>query len=397
MSRPAPGRLLLDLLASEREPDIASLAELSETGWAELASLAKLHRLEPQLYAQHRMAEFVPAALVARWREAHRRSALVAMAQAADLDETCGLLAAQGFAPLALKGAFLAHHCYPEAAQRPMRDIDLLVPEDQVLAAYQCLISAGYRPLEESKIGLADHARLEQHLPPLACPRGTVLELHMRLSERDGRLEYATPDGDEAGVIARAVTIGGIRYPAPTDMLAHLVTHAVYGHRFDCGPLLLGDVRWLAGCHPVDWGAFWDRAHRQQWSGGARLVIELVRSYHGRAIVPHHPAEPAEPDPGLVDLARDLLVQDHTAKGFARILATIRAGGWAYLGRRLSGTVVGDAEAPVTIERGRDGGRIAWTLRQLGTAAREFARAPVRRQARDLARFQSWLDSEVRR
>ena len=46
-----------------------------------------------------------------------------------------------------------------------MRDIDLLVPPDQALAAWEVLLAAGYGPLAEAKIPLAEVMRLEQHLP----------------------------------------------------------------------------------------------------------------------------------------------------------------------------------------------------------------------------------------
>ena len=71
----------------------------------------------------------MPAAIAGSWRAAHRRAAITALAQCADLARTAGLLEAAGFAPIALKGAWLAHHAYPEPAQRPMRDLDLLVRE----------------------------------------------------------------------------------------------------------------------------------------------------------------------------------------------------------------------------------------------------------------------------
>ena len=382
----APGRLLLDLLGTAKATDSG------QAKWDQLGAMARLHRLEPLLHFRHSENPAIPQSLRDQWRDAHRRAAMVALAQRADLEDCSALLAGQGFAPVALKGAFLAAHAYPEPALRPMRDLDLLVPQEQVLPAYRALMAAGYAPFEPPKIPLAEHARLEAHMPPLAMPRGSVLELHARISDLDGRLEYATPAGNEAGVIARAIELDGIRYPAPTDMLAHLVIHAVYGHRFDCGPLLLSDVHYLVARHPLDWTAFWTAARAGAWHDGARLVIELVRRYHGANAVPHHPAEPAPPPAAIVDLARDLLVQDWERKLYPRLLATAMTGGFGYLVRRLTGRVAAQGEEAVTIDRARDGGRLRWAGRQAALMAQGLASPATRRQAWQLARFRRWIE-----
>ena len=387
MSSRRAGRALLDLLGTVTEPPALDRAE-----WAALASVAALHRLEPLLHSRHGENPAIPQDVRDQWREAHRRAAMVTLAQRADLEDCAALLAGQGFAPVALKGAFLAAHAYPEPALRPMRDLDLLVPQEQVLPAYEALMAAGYQPFAVPKIALAEHARLEAHMPPLAMPRGSVLELHARISERDGRLEYATPAGNEAAVMARAVTLDGIRYPAPTDMLAHLVIHAVYGHRFDCGPLLLSDVHYLVARHPVDWSAFWTAARAGAWHDGARLVIELVRRYHGADAVPPRPAEPAVPPEAILDLARDLLVQDWQRKLFPRLLATAMTGGFGYLAKRLTGRVGAEGQDAVTIDRAREGGRLRWAGRQAAQMARDLASPAVRRQAWQLAKFRRWIE-----
>ena len=389
MDRAALGRVLLDLVGTETNPD---LEPLTEHDWTALNRIAGLHRLEVLLHAMHQQSPAIPAEIAAQWFIAHRRGAMEVMVWQSELAETFAKLEAAGYAPVALKGAWLAAYAYPEPVQRPLRDIDLLLPADQVLPAWRMLVEDGCVPIQHSKLSLEDHARLEQHMPPLTLPRGTVLELHSRISELSGRLEYATPAGNEAELLARAVTIDGIRYPEPTDMLAHLVIHAVYGHRLDCGPLLLSDVYFLIKRHPVDWARFWQAANTGKWAAGAALVFALVRAAHGAKAVPDDPAEPEPPSPDMLALAQDLLVQDYEAKTYARLAAALATGGFGYAWRRLTGRVAGGAESTVLIDRKAEGGRIGWAVSRIGAMARDLANPEVRAEARRLARFRRWLE-----
>lgn len=384
--------MLLALLGSASQPGPQLLQSLGPPDWERIGAIARTHRLGPQLHSLHRDAADVTSALRDEWREAHRAAAITALAQRADLEDCCELLERHGFHPLALKGAFLARHAWPEHALRPMRDLDLLLPQDQVLAAYDLLLANGYTQPEPSKLSLTDHVRLEQHMPALSMPRGSWLELHMRISELEGRLEYATPAGNEAVVLARAVMFDGIRYPCANDMLGHLITHAIYGHRLDCGPLLLGDVRYLVARHAVDWDAFWAEAHAGRWAAGAALVFELVRAYHGADAVPRHGQEPAV-SPEMLDLAQDLIVQDWETKIFSRFAATIATGGFGYVWRRITGRMEGGIEEGAVIDRKAEGGRIKWMLRRTGGLLRDLANPQVRAQTRRLARYRRWLES----
>ncbi len=384
-------RLLLDLLATASEPDARAIGAIDEAGWLQIEAWAALHRLGPLLHARQHGNPAIPLRLREVWRDAHRHYALTAMAQQADLANCVALLETHGFSPVALKGAFLARYAYPAAALRPMRDIDLLLPLEQVLPAFRLLLEAQYKMDSEPKAALEDIVRLELHMPPVLMPRGSVLELHARISELDGKLEYATPAGNEALLLSRTITRDGLRYPCPQDMLAHLIVHAVYGHRLDCGPLVLSDIHFLALTHPIDWPMFWDTARAGGWERGARLMIELARRFHGCEALPVLPQEPAAPSEPLIAVSCKLLLQDYVSKKPARFLATILTGGFSTLLKRASGRVTGEGEETLTLDRTSEGGRISWALQQCRQLWSDLSDPAVRQQARELAHFKRWL------
>jgi Uncharacterised nucleotidyltransferase len=389
MDVPALRRILLDLVGTARVP---ALGRLSASDWQALDQIAAMHRLQPLLHARHGGNPALLRAIADGWRAAHRTAAITALAQQADLIRTAGLLTAAGFTPVALKGAWLAHHAYPDAAQRPMRDLDLLVPREQVLGAFAALLSAGFTQPDPAEMPLEAIVRLDKHMPLLA-PGGTLIELHHRLWEPDGRLEHASPQANETAILARAV-IGkyGIRYLASADLLAHLIVHAVYSHRLDCGPLLLPDIAWLLQTAEVDWSHFWAEAAAGNWRDGARLVLELVARTYPEAEIDFAPDQGAPPPADLLEVAPDLLLQELETRASARLAAaTLKAGASALVSRSL-GRRSAKGETEVTRDMAHEGGRAGWALSRSWRTIRDLSRRDTRRQSRQLAALSSWLD-----
>lgn len=368
------------------------LDRLSESDWDRLNFLAAQHRLRPLLHAQHDSDPAIPARIRTDWQDAHRLAALEAMQIRHELGQCVRSLEAAGIAPVALKGAWLSAHAYPSPALRPMRDIDLLVPRDQVLDAYAVLRGAGYAEFEAPEMSLEDTLRLDKHLPPLVAPRGTVVELHHRLWEPDGRLDHASPTETAALPAETVRDQDGIAYLAPSDTLAHLIVHAVYSHRLDCGPLLLPDIDFLLRTAPIDWPAFWDRATREGWRSGARLVLELVAAYRKGAQI-DFAADGGAPAPqALIEAAPDLLLQDLDTRRSAGLAAAAIKAGPTQLLQRMRGRRSAHGEAEVTRSVEHEGGMIGWAGSRLWRSLTELTRPDVRRQSRQLAALSTWLD-----
>ena len=380
------------LLAMVGTGEVPGLEGLGTADWSALNALAAQHRLKPLLHFQHANDARIPAAVRVDWHEAHQVAALQAMLTRHELRECARLLEAAGITPIALKGAWLSAHAYPAPALRPMRDIDLLVPQDQVLAAYSALKAAGYRDYGPAEMSLEQAVQLDKHLPPLIAPRGTVVELHHRLWEPDGRLDHASPMQQVPETAKTVRDEDGIAYLAPQETLAHLIVHAVYSHRLDCGPLLLPDIDYLLRAAPVDWPAFWLRATSEGWRSGARLVLELVASYRpGTGIdfaADSGPPPPAE----LIAAAPDLVLQDLDTRRSAGLAAAAIKSGPARLFQRLRGRRGAHGEADVTRSMEHEGGMIGWAGSRVWRSLSELARADVRRQSRQLAALSTWLD-----
>ncbi len=388
MSPAALRRRLLDLVGTRR---LAEFADLSAENLVALERMAVQHRLQPLLHHQHRTHPDLPPVLAEAWSAAFRSQALLALSQRAELDRTVALLRAGGFAPLALKGAWLSRYAYPHPALRPLRDIDLLLDPDSVIPAFARLEAEGCRQIEPSELPLADLIRTDKHLPPLLSPGGTVVELHHHLWEPDGRLDHASPAAIDAAVRAAAVTeVDGLAYPAPIDMLAHLIAHAVYSHRLDCGPLLLADIDFLLRVRPIDWVQFWDRAAAEGWANGARLVLALVERHRTGATIDWGDQAPVPA--ALLDDAADLLLQELDRRQSAGVLASLQRRGWQGLLDRVTGRRRVAAGPAVQRDMAAAGGFLSWAGSRWRRTAGDLAHRDTRQQARSLARLSTWLD-----
>ena len=390
MDLPALRRVLLALVGNQQAPN---LSDLDETDWVVINGLAGQHRLKPLLHAQHREYVAVPVDVRRDWQGAHRVAALQAMVARSELIECVGLLEAAGFAPIALKGAWLAHYAYPAPSLRPMRDLDLLVPVTQILDGYAALLAAGYSEFEPPETPLTDIVRLDKHMPMLVAPRGSIVELHHRLWEPDGRLDHATPMQDEAALRARAVVDeDGIRYLAPQDMLAHLIIHAVYSHRLDCGPLLLADIDFLLKSAAINWPQFWARAASEGWRSGARLVLEMVATYRAVASIDFSCDTGAPTPTEVLGSVPDLLLQELATRRSAGLAAAALKAGPMKLLQRVRGRRGAHGEAEVTRTMDHEGGMLGWAGSRAWRSVAQLSRIDVRRQARQLAALSQWLD-----
>lgn len=327
--------LLLDLISPARPVDQARLDALGEPQWQNILRMARQHRLGPLLHWQLGRAHAhlqCPESVKAQLLASYRQSALRNLMLQRELLLVHGILHDAGIPYVALKGAFLAVHAYPQPALRPMRDLDILVSEDQVLQAFQVLLDGGLTRNKSYEGSPEAWAQLYKHLPPLRSPSGSLnVELHRRVFRPDKDHGAAAELSLDPGFWQRALALplgqASIRYEPPTDLLLHLIVHAAYDHEFDNGPLLLSDLAFLLDRHPIDWPLFWSMAERGGHSRGCWLALKLTERYWGEQPIawPDNPALPDLEEGGLLARAAQLMLRDFDARENVSLHATMDA------------------------------------------------------------------------
>ncbi|WP_439814304.1 nucleotidyltransferase domain-containing protein [Zavarzinia sp. CC-PAN008] len=279
--------LLLDLLAPERPVDPARLEALDDGDWERIQAMVRDHRLAPLLHWRltHEHAGLpVPAAVAEALAQAFRAGLMRGLGQQRDLLTVHRLLDAAGIPHVALKGAYLALHAYPNPALRPLRDIDILVPVERTIEAFQVLVAGGCTRPPGQDGDLEANLLTGKHLPMLRAPGATGIEVHARLYT-PGTPGSAEAGGDEAGIWQRlqALPLGPeqLTYMGVADLMLHLVIHAAYDHQFDNGPLTFSDIGYLLQRQQdhLDWPLFWSLAQRSGTRRGALLVLHMVQHF----------------------------------------------------------------------------------------------------------------------
>jgi hypothetical protein len=285
-------RLLLDLIAPGPVIPSSAVTALTTGDWESILRMVRQHRLEPLLHWQlTRTRPELPIppevreALATRFKRATWR----ALEMRLELVRVHRLLVEAGIPYQALKGAFLAFHAYPQPGLRPLRDLDILVPKAEALRAFEVLIAGGLvRPPEYPGTPEAMMS-IWNHLPELRTASGQVtVEVHARLHvpEKDASdsTDLADPSDDpdywQRGITSQAGQ-EVLCFPAPTDLLLHLIVHAVGHHKFNNGPLILSDIAYLLSAQAIDWPDFWRRAEAGRCRRACWLTLRLVERYWG--------------------------------------------------------------------------------------------------------------------
>ncbi len=255
--------------------------------WLELDRIARQHRLRPWLhmrYGQSGCRWPVPDDLAAQWAEAHRRSALRALRQRAELRRLGRVLSEAGIRVTALKGAGYIWRGWIDPALRPMRDLDIIIEPGQAVAAHALLRQAGFTGAD------ATLRPGQKHLPGLIAPTsGVQVEIHTRL------IDAPTPVWEQrdaafcGAALARArsadASRDGVWALTTTDMLLHVIAHAVLDHQFNNGPLFMLDMVTLIRHGDIEWPAFWADARMIGCTRACQLALRMTESFDPAALI----------------------------------------------------------------------------------------------------------------
>jgi putative nucleotidyltransferase-like protein len=264
------------------------VADLAAGDWARLLVMARRHRLGPLLHwrlGEDPLAKGVPKpfaeAIAANFAKHSRR---VAELQA-EVSRIQRIMRENEIPAVFLRGAFLAFHVYRQPGLRPLRDLDVLVPEEEAQAASNALRTSMLRRPGRP----ADQPGLR-----------IDVEFHTRLMDQSRRFDPAFDAGTWNRLISRVVAEEEVWYLSPEDQLLHLVQHALHDDPRNSHPIVLTDIAQLVTQTGINWVHFWRLALPGTWLNGCWLLLNLARHFY-----PSMSIQPPE-DVELAPLPADL-------------------------------------------------------------------------------------------
>lgn len=197
------------------------------------------------------------------------------------LGETIAAFEHAGIRTVLLKGAALARSVYGSIVDRPMLDLDVLVPANETAAARAAAQAAGWVWKHDRRY--APFFSTHHHLPPLRDGRGTraLLELHTGLFPAGHPFALDPDDVAARGVAARG-SARRILIPSPEDHLVYLCGHWVWSHMMNGGAWrALRDVAALTERGALDWDLCAVRARRARATTCVYWTLRLAQRMAG--------------------------------------------------------------------------------------------------------------------
>lgn len=279
----SPEAQLLLLTAGGEKNDPAIRALLAgPLDWAKLTWLAEQERATPVLWK--RLSAIAPLpddaqplhrmSMVSEFRMSHLESRMLSA-----LDT----LSEAEIEPVLLKGAALALTVYGSFVARPMSDVDLLVPREDVMRARDALTASGWT---EGVDNSPEFYEGHHHLQPLVDSQGTgtSLELHTSLFFEGHPFALTSDDirrrAEKVVVHGRTVLV-----PSVHDQLLHLCLHFAWSHMMATGAWrAFRDLDALLRTERVDWKEFVTLARDARGGSACYWTFRLARSVAGISV-----------------------------------------------------------------------------------------------------------------
>ncbi len=159
--------------------------------WEKTEQIAKHHGLAAVLYTNliSHAAGLVPESVKASLKNEAQRNYKINLHLTAEIIRLDKLLSPTGISICPIKGPLLSKQLYGDLGLRATRDIDLLLPEDQVLAAEKTLLAAGYiRTAPRTALSPAQwkfYKNKAHHFHFEYPKRRGLIEIHWALSSPD--------------------------------------------------------------------------------------------------------------------------------------------------------------------------------------------------------------------
>jgi hypothetical protein len=281
---PSEGQLLF-LAAGGSENDAAIRDLLTrDIDWGKLCQLADREYAAPVLWRRMQACGVngAPVAASDRIRKlarvVHFRMDYVQQR----LMESVDALEQAGIECVLLKGVALASTVYWSFTERPMADIDILVPAKRAEEAGRVLLTVGWAAYRGEQPP-TNCSEPHHHLLPLLDARGmdVQLEVHRALLPTGHPFAFAA-DAVWGAAMATARGVRWARVPDPHHLLLHTCIHFAWSHLMRKGAWrAFRDVRAVIDTRAIDWSHFVKLARAAKAGTCCYWTFRLARELMG--------------------------------------------------------------------------------------------------------------------
>lgn len=157
------------------------------TDWNHFLELADHHRVYPNVYQKVKKLDkkWVPAFVVQELQMKYQKNTFRMLHLCAEMERIAKIFHENNIHSLHLKGPVLAEQLYGDISMRTSKDLDILVPEEEIERIDQLLFSLGYEKLASPSV-LNELKWRHHHFSFVNNKHRISLEIHWRLTPFPG-------------------------------------------------------------------------------------------------------------------------------------------------------------------------------------------------------------------
>jgi putative nucleotidyltransferase-like protein len=276
-------RILLLVAGGECNDALISQLAAQRLDWRRMVGLAEGERASSVLW--RRLSRVAPDVMPGEVAERLEQLSMISDFRAVYLQDRCaetlGALRREGIEVILLKGAALAHWAYPSFVERPMGDLDFLVPQERLRDAWRIATASGWE-WDSAALPLARYSE-HHHLPPLFDSSGTGgnLELHSRSSVPAHPFSLTFAEArDHAQTLS--VANGQVLVLEPTYEVINVAVHYAWSHLSVFGGWrAFRDLGAMNAHVRLDWVSITEAAKRYSASSSCFWTFRLASALCG--------------------------------------------------------------------------------------------------------------------
>jgi hypothetical protein len=229
---------LLSIMKTENGESILPDNEnsLGDIDWSKFLLLVMHHRVHPFIYSKLKKMDGIPSHVVQTLYQEYQKNTFQMLRLSGEMEQICKLFIEKNIRPLLLKGPVLAIDLYGDVSLRASRDLDILIPIDDLDKVEEVLLKQGYEKDGFTPTILNEWRWRQYHLTYFHPQKRLTLEIHWRLSHGPGK----EPSFNELWERKRIspLTRYPVYYLGREDLFLYLVSHGARHGWFR--------LRWLA-------------------------------------------------------------------------------------------------------------------------------------------------------
>lgn len=238
-------KLLLEIMKMENEDGVQlDKNELfRDIDWNKFLELAIHHRVHSFIYPKVKKVDekLIPPHVGQRLLQLYRRNTFQMLQLSGEMEQVSKLFIENQIRPLFLKGPVLAADLYGDISLRTSRDLDVIIPANDLEKAEELLVNFGYVKDDYFSTVLNDWKWRHHHLTYFHPEKRITVEIHWRLNPGPGK-EPRFNDLWERKRIS-TITSYPVYFLGREDLFLFLVSH---GARHGWSRL-----RWLVDIHQI--------------------------------------------------------------------------------------------------------------------------------------------------